>query len=59
MYVFHNISSQQGYYMQWRNNVVKGPWCKQIKGPYFCYNHAGGGEGEGDGCGKNTSNFLQ
>ena len=29
------FSNEHWYHCQWCNNVVKGPWRKQIKGPYF------------------------
>ena len=45
---------------QWHNNVVKGPWRKQMKGSYFCYNRAGrGGEGGYACMWQNMSNLLQ
>ena len=37
---------------QWRNNVVKSPWRKQIKGPYFAITVL---EGEG----KNVAKIRQ
>ena len=47
-----NGNIKVGGYKQWRNNVVKGPWRKQIKGPYFAITVL---EGEG----KNVAKIRQ